>query len=73
MKLSIYLIIKIAEWRGDELWITSAGWRTITTKDRLNKLPVYVKQEKHVWYIMLPHEQVWKEWNGEWKCITKNI
>ena len=62
---------KIAEYRGDDIWITNAGWKTKTTKDRLNLRPVYVKQQKGVWYIMLPHEQVWKEWNGEWIKITK--
>lgn len=62
---------KIAEWRGDDIWITNAGWKSVTTKDRLNQLPVYVKQQKGLWYIMLPHEQVWKEWNGQWIKITK--
>lgn len=30
---------KIAEFRGTELWITTAGWDTKTTKERLNALP----------------------------------
>lgn len=36
---------KIAEWRpiggetaGDELWISSAGWNTSTTRERLNAI-----------------------------------
>jgi hypothetical protein len=30
---------KIAEWRGGELWISTAGWNTVTTRERLNALP----------------------------------
>lgn len=26
---------KIAEWRGDEVWITDAGWPSPTTRERL--------------------------------------
>ena len=27
----------IAEWRNNDIWITSANWKTATTKDRLQK------------------------------------
>lgn len=33
--------------------LNSGGWRTVTTKDRLNKYaPVNVVQEKRVWYVV---------------------
>lgn len=32
--------------------LNSSGWRTSTTKDRINKYsPVKVYQKKHVWYL----------------------
>lgn len=32
--------------------VTSGGWRTSTTKDRINKYsPIKVYQKKHVWYF----------------------
>ena len=34
------------------LSITSAGWKTNTTKERLNGIPnVHIKQSKGVWYL----------------------
>jgi hypothetical protein len=32
----------IAEFRGDEIWATLAGWATPTTKERLNGLAIAV-------------------------------
>jgi hypothetical protein len=28
----------IAEWRGNSVWVTLAGWPTVTTRERLNGL-----------------------------------
>lgn len=62
---------KIAEWRGEQLWITNCGWETGTTNQCLNQLPVHIKKHKGIIYVMLPHEKEWKEWNGSWIKITK--
>lgn len=56
---------KIAEKRDGALWITNAGWNTVTTKERLNGLDgVTIFQRKHVWYLN------GKEWNGEWVAVN---
>lgn len=40
--------------------ITDAGWKTKTTKERLNGIGgVHIKQSKGVWYLN------GEEWNGE--------
>ncbi len=45
----------------DGLFITNAGWKSNTTKERLNGLPnVSIYQKKGQWYLND------KEWNGEW-------
>ena len=42
------------------LAITSAGWMTNTTKERLNGLQeVHIKQKNHKWFLN------GKEWDGE--------
>ena len=36
----------------ETLSITTAGWQTVTTKERLNAFPdVFIKQKKGVWYL----------------------
>lgn len=46
------------------IFITSAGWETNTTKERLNGLPgVSIQQKKRKWYLN------GKEWDGEWERI----
>lgn len=57
---------KIAEWRANELWISSAGWNTSTTRERLNAI---------LWLIA-PGSRVHRKagqlclnstpWSGEW-------
>ena len=52
---------KIAEYRDGALWITNAGWKSNTTKERLNGLPnVRIYQSRGEWYLN------GIEWNGEW-------
>lgn len=52
---------KIAEWRENQLWITNAGYFTVTTKERLNGLTgVSISQKDYVWYLN------GKEWDGKW-------
>lgn len=57
---------KIAEWRPAiaqpwKLWITNAGWRSNTTKERLNGIPgVSITQKNYTWYLN------GREWSGEW-------
>ena len=39
------------------LWISSAGWKTVTTKERLNGFPsVHIYQHKFEWYL---NGQIW--------------
>lgn len=52
---------KIAVRTGNGLWISNAGWKTKTTKERLNGLPnVRIQQVRGEWYLN------GREWNGEW-------
>lgn len=54
----------IAEKRTDGLYITTCGWPTNTTKDRLNALPgVHIRQVDFQWILN------GKAWNGEWITI----
>lgn len=56
----------IAQWRDGELWVTSAGWETVTTKERLNGIDgVHVTQKDYQWYLN------GKEWNGEWVNVQE--
>jgi hypothetical protein len=44
---------KIAALESDgKMWVSSAGWRSNTTKERLNGLPgVRVNQKNYQWYL----------------------
>ncbi len=56
---------KIAEYRGNVLWIRNAGWWTNTTKERLNGLPcVWIAQKNYRWYL---NGQIW---DGNWIAVT---
>lgn len=58
---------KIAEWRGDELWISNAGWFSRTTKERLNGLTgVHITQKNGNWYLN------GNFWGGEWTSVNAN-
>jgi hypothetical protein len=49
------------------LTITNCGWKSNTTKERLNALPnVNICQSNGVWYLN------GKEWNGELTDVTIN-
>ena len=53
------LIAKLDHY-NNELTVTNAGWRTNTTKERLNALPkVSITQKQFEWYLN------GKQWNGE--------
>jgi hypothetical protein len=54
----------IAEWRGNKIWITSAGWKTVTTRDRLQILGADLHVRKGIWYLN------GVEWNGNWIKIN---
>lgn len=58
----------IAEWRGEELWITLAGWPTSTTKDRLNGLPG-VRVHQQYWLFFLNGHK----WNGDWIKVSGSL
>lgn len=51
---------KIAWWDlNNRLWISNCGWKSATTKERLNAIPgVKIVQKNHVWYLN------GKEWDG---------
>lgn len=39
--------------------LDSGGWRTITTKERINAYaPVYIYQKKYVWYLSHQHKDI---------------
>lgn len=58
---------EIAKHTIDGLMITNAGWRSNTTKERLNGLPnVHIFQKKGEWFLN------GKAWNGEWVLIEGN-
>lgn len=73
----------IAQWRMDGLWITTAGWDTRTTLDRLQGLmircqvqqpvtptsPVLPTVWKHRGRLMLGHQP----WDGSWTRIEVNV
>ena len=55
---------KIAEIRRDGLWITNAGWKSKTTKERLNGLSgVSIQQVRGNWFLN------GRVWNGEWTKV----
>lgn len=58
---------KIAALDGNgKMWVSNAGWKTDTTKERLNGLPgVRIYQRKKIWYL---NDNVW---NGEPTYIDK--
>lgn len=52
---------KIAEIRRDGLWITNAGWKSTTTKERLNGLSgVNIYQLRGMWFL---NDRIW---DGGW-------
>ena len=54
----------IAEKEKGVLKVTNAGWKSNTTKERLNALDgVNIQQKKGVWYLN------GNEWNGDWMAI----
>jgi hypothetical protein len=60
----------IAEWRGEEIWITTAGQFHKATKERLNALGarIYVTKTGH-WMIPTDPDKpkvVGTVWNGSW-------
>lgn len=61
---------KIAEYRTAEdgtlrLYITTAGWKSNTTKERLNGLPrVSIYQKAGVWYLN------GQAWDGSWTMVS---
>ena len=54
---------KIAMYVNDEIYINHAGWKSMTTKERLNALPyVSIVQRQGEWYL---NGQLW---DGSWIC-----
>lgn len=49
---------------GGKLWITNCGYKTTTTKERLNGLPnVNITQKNWQWYLN------GQKWDGEPICV----
>ena len=61
-KIRMYLHGNFIAFKGkDGTYISSAGYRTRTTKERLNGLTgVHIQQRDYVWYLN------GESWNGEW-------
>lgn len=56
---------KIAEYRAGGIWITNAGWSSLTTKERLNGIyGVNITQKKGEWFLN------GHRWGGEWVCLN---
>jgi hypothetical protein len=52
--------------KDGRLWITNAGWKSNTTKERLNGLPgVSIHQRNYTWYLND------EPWNGDWVRINR--
>ena len=50
----------IAVWDAEGLFITNCGYKTVTTKERLNGLPnVHIVQKNFQWFLN------GEAWNGE--------
>ena len=70
-KISMYLHGNlIATLEGDHLYITDAGWKSNTTKERLNGILDYfglpgITQKNYVWYIGN------KKWEGSYATNFK--
>ena len=68
-EIAMYLFGNRIAWRklnSDVVWITNCGWKSNTTKERLNGLDgVKINQSKGVWYLN------GTEWNGDWIKINK--
>lgn len=55
---------KIVDDREDGIYISNAGWKSNTTKERLNAISdVNIVQRNFVWYLN------GHEWNGEWTKV----
>ena len=52
----------IAKWDAEgRLWVTNAGWKSTTTKERLNGIPgVSIYQKNYTWYLND------RPWDGSW-------
>lgn len=62
---------KIAKKEFDGLWITTYGWNTRTTRDRLSMLPsVYVSSRKGQLFLKI-NDSEWEKWDGLWKNINE--
>ena len=60
---------KIAKREFDGLWITTYGWNTRTTRDRLSMLPdIYVSSRKGQLFLKIGNNE-WEKWDGLWKNI----
>jgi len=60
----------IARRDKNNIQITTAGWNTKTTRDRLNMLPgVWVRCRKG--NLQINFQSEWKDWDGEWINIEK--
>lgn len=77
---NLYLFGNRIAWRDEhtnELWISTCGWNSVTTRDRLNMLPdVWVRTFKGQLLLYVGHsstQQVsdWIKWDGKPINITE--
>lgn len=58
-------VIAVKDRKNGDVWITNAGWNTVTTKERLNGIDgVSINQVKGIWYLN------GKQWGGEWTKVS---
>lgn len=53
-----------------KIMITTCGWNTPTTRDRLNMLPgIWISSKKEQLFIRRDNTQNWETWDGNWIYI----
>ena len=60
----------IARRDGEKMQVTTAGWNTVTTRDRLSMLPgVWVRCRKG--NLQINFQSKWQDWDGNWINVEK--
>jgi hypothetical protein len=62
-------------WPNNDIVLNSDGWKTVTTKDRMNKYlpdPWHIWQERSIWYVVAGyHGTGYTKWVYQDNCILK--
>jgi len=58
--------------KDGSITLNSGGWRTVTTKERMNSFsPIRIIQKKHIWYVM-QSPYIWKH-KDKWIPFADNM